>query len=116
MARAKSSPVFGLSVPLAKAPFKFKYPSNKAGELPMVRIMLGTTPNLPCIALNNSFVFPVVSSGFRAIKRAIVFKFLFVVIDSTNVQTCATPHHGGCSSGHGQFSHLVLFNPYFYPT
>lgn len=33
---------------------------------------------------------------------------MFVVIDSTNVQTSSMLYHGGCSSGHGQFSQSVF--------
>jgi hypothetical protein len=40
-----------------------------------VRIMLGTIPSLPLIAVNNSFALPEAWSGFSALKRVILFHF-----------------------------------------
>ena len=51
----------------------------------MVRIMLGTIPSLPLIAVNNSFALPEAWSGLSAFKRVIFFCFCLSLL---TVQKC----------------------------
>gem|GEM_PF-5671647 len=57
----------------------------------MVRIMLGTTPNLPRMALNMSLFLPEALSGLSACRRVIIFCFGDVVIDDTKVNDTPSP-------------------------